>query len=196
MCPAWGPRTGPTWGRAPKAKIDDTRRGWACQPISVVPARGPLRSPLRRPRTPARSHAFAASHTAGQRSRDVTKYRVLRSHCQMTKRRVTVGRHNVEQIHSRIQVLTRAGLKRIRGFPRNLADKGTRNCSSRPRQGFGGQARRQAEAPARPGNRRRPGNSGDPNDPRRSRGSETRRGEKMRARRSGGFHLLASSRLT
>lgn len=51
-----GARSGPTWGRTPKAKFDNTRRGWACQPLSVVDARGPSLGPLRRPRTPARFH--------------------------------------------------------------------------------------------------------------------------------------------
>ena len=89
-----GPRTGPTWGRTPKANLDDTRRGWACQPISVVPAREPYRSSLRRPRTPARSHALAASHTAGQRSRDAPEYTGWEGHCQTTsyEGRATGGR--------------------------------------------------------------------------------------------------------
>jgi len=39
VCPAWGPRAGPTWGRTPKAKSDNTRRGWVCQP------RDPRRAP-------------------------------------------------------------------------------------------------------------------------------------------------------
>lgn len=56
--PTWEPGTGPAWGRTPKANLDITRRGWACQPLSVDPlqasARGLSNDPLRRPRTPAR----------------------------------------------------------------------------------------------------------------------------------------------
>ena len=47
---------GPTWGRASKAKLDNTRQGRACQPLSVVDARGLSHHPLRRPRTLTRFH--------------------------------------------------------------------------------------------------------------------------------------------
>ena len=54
VCPTWGPGIGPAWGRTTKANLDNTRRGWACQPLSVIPARRLYIDLLRRPRTPAR----------------------------------------------------------------------------------------------------------------------------------------------
>jgi len=64
---------GPEWaclGTNRRAKNDITRRGWACQSLSVVVARELL---LPSPATPnpGALHVEAASHTAGQRPRDL-----------------------------------------------------------------------------------------------------------------------------
>jgi hypothetical protein len=81
VCPTWEPGTGPAWGRTPKAKLNTTRRGLACQPSwSTAFPRSLLESYLRSLRRPLPWRAFrasAASHTAGQRARDIHRIPII-----------------------------------------------------------------------------------------------------------------------
>ena len=82
VCPAWGPWNGPTWGRTPKAKFNTTRRGWACQPLSVVPARRPYLLPSPATPNPGARLTLRCLTYGRPTSRDVSEYSDLDRRCQ------------------------------------------------------------------------------------------------------------------